>query len=154
MVNPPIRRQWAGFTLLELTIVIILVGLLASIAVPAYKRYVTTAYVHRAIADIGSIALDLKRWELATLRYPDTLAEAGLGGRLDPWGNEYRYLNLEGANIGAARKDRNLVPINTNFDLYSVGADGNTQTPLVTPASRDDIILANDGSFIGLAEDY
>jgi general secretion pathway protein G len=46
------------------------------------------------------------------------------------------------------------VPINTDFDLYSVGPDGNTQPPLTAPVSRDDIVRANDGRFIGKAEDY
>ncbi|MBW2244968.1 MAG: prepilin-type cleavage/methylation domain-containing protein, partial [Deltaproteobacteria bacterium] len=53
-----------------------------------------------------------------------------------------------------ARKDRFLVPINTSFDLYSMGKDGQTRAPLNPPVSRDDVVRANDGSFIGLAERY
>jgi general secretion pathway protein G len=83
------------------------------------------------------------------------LADVGLGARLDPWGNAYQYLNFANImGVGAVRKDRNLVPINTDFDLYSVGPDGNTQPPLTAPVSRDDIVRANDGRFIGKAEDY
>ena len=52
------------------------------------------------------------------------------------------------------RKDRSLVPLNSTYDLYSMGKDGQSQPPLTAKASRDDIIRANDGSFYGIAEDY
>jgi general secretion pathway protein G len=56
--------------------------------------------------------------------------------------------------IAECRKDRNLVPINTDYDLYSMGADGKSVPPLTAMASRDDIIRANDGQYIGLASRY
>ncbi len=62
--------------------------------------------------------------------------------------------NEGGSNIGEARKDGNLVPINTNFDLYSMGRDGKSKPPLRAKDSLDDIIYANDGDYIGLASDY
>lgn len=55
---------------------------------------------------------------------------------------------------GAMRKDRFLVPINTYFDLYSMGPDGMSAAPLTAAASRDDLIVANDGDYIGLASLY
>jgi general secretion pathway protein G len=56
--------------------------------------------------------------------------------------------------LGLQRKDLALVPINTDFDLYSKGRDGATQPPLTAASSRDDIVRANDGQFIGLASGY
>lgn len=74
---------------------------------------------------------------------------------LDPWGNPYQYLNFETVKgKGKLRKDRFLVPINSTYDLYSMGADGRTATPLTAAISRDDIIRANDGQYVGLAENY
>jgi general secretion pathway protein G len=79
----------------------------------------------------------------------------GLAGLLDPWGNAYQYLNFADImGVGQVRKDRNLVPINTDFDLYSMGRDGASQPPLTANTSRDDIVRANDGRFVGKAEDY
>ncbi len=52
------------------------------------------------------------------------------------------------------RKDKFLVPINTDFDLYSMGEDGKSVPPLTAKASRDDIIRANDGGYIGPASGY
>jgi len=61
---------------------------------------------------------------------------------------------LSGARRGDVRRDKNLVPINTDFDLYSVGKDGDTATALTARQSRDDIVRANNGGYIGRAEDY
>jgi general secretion pathway protein G len=56
--------------------------------------------------------------------------------------------------MGKVRKDRFLVPINSTYDLYSMGADGRSVGPLTAAMSRDDIIRANDGAYVGLAEGY
>jgi general secretion pathway protein G len=78
-----------------------------------------------------------------------------MAGLMDPWGNPYQYLNLTGgAPPGQARKDKFLVPINSTFDLYSMGPDGESQPPLTAEASRDDIIRANDGGYLGRASEY
>jgi general secretion pathway protein G len=50
------------------------------------------------------------------------------------------------------RKDRFLVPINSDYDLYSMGPDGESKRNLNTPVSRDDVIRARDGAYIGVAE--
>ncbi len=55
---------------------------------------------------------------------------------------------------GQVRKDRFLVPINSDYDLYSRGKDGRSVPPLTAQQSRDDIIRANDGGFIGLASEF
>ena len=57
-------------------------------------------------------------------------------------------------SIGHARKDRFLVPINSDFDLYSMGKDGQSVSPLTAQKSHDDIIRANDGGYYGLASNF
>ena len=52
------------------------------------------------------------------------------------------------------RKDKKLVPLNSDYDLYSMGPDGESKPPLTAKASKDDIVRANDGEFVGLAERY
>ena len=153
-VAAKVKTRQTGITLLELVIVMIVAGLLASLAIPAFNGYVQRSRTARAIGDIGSLSAQLYRWQSNTRRFPDTLAEAGLDGGLDPWGQPYRYLNIAKAAPNEPRKDKNLHPINTDFDLYSIGPDGNTATALTAKASQDDVIRANNGGFINSAAKY
>ena len=62
---------------------------------------------------------------------------------------------LDAAGVEAIkRKDRQLFPLNTDYDLFSVGPNGKALASLVTDYSLDDVIRANDGGFFGLASDY
>jgi general secretion pathway protein G len=55
---------------------------------------------------------------------------------------------------GKARKDHSLVPLNTDYDLYSKGPDKASVSPLTAKSSRDDILRANNGRFVGPASSY
>lgn len=66
-----------------------------------------------------------------------------------------RQATASGGNVqGQVRKDRNLNPINSDFDLYSMGPDGATVSALTAPRSHDDLVRARNGSFFGVAEDF
>ena len=150
-------RTNKGFGLLELMIVLVIAGLLASIAIPAYDQFVDRAKQSRAIGDIGWIAVEIGKYQLKNNNaLPADLNELGIEIPLDPWDRPYVYLNIatSGNGVGAFRKDKNLNPLNTDFDLYSIGEDGASSGPLSAKASRDDIVRANNGAFIGLGEDY
>jgi general secretion pathway protein G len=113
------------------------------------------ARIAKAVGDIHAIGTDIEGYELINRVYPRTLADIGYGNFNDPWGNPYQYLNFAGAQgKGKMRKDRFLVPINTFFDLYSMGPDGSSVAPLTAKASQDDIIWANDGDYVGPASNY
>jgi general secretion pathway protein G len=147
------RARQRGVTLLELMVVAAVVVMLSVFAVPAFKSYVDRSRNSRAIGDIGSISLQLYRWQLNTRSFPVTLADAGIVAT-DPWGQPYSYTRVEGTPQNQLRKDHNLHPINTDFDLYSVGPDGDSQKPLTAGPSRDDVIRANNGGYIGVAANY
>jgi general secretion pathway protein G len=144
-------RPDAGFTLIELLAAVSIIGTLAAIAVPKSREMVDRARVAKAIGDIQAISVDLDTQD--TL--PDDLTFFG-PVKLDPWGHPYQY-NRFPTNKQVpqgARRDRFLVPINSTYDLFSAGKDGESQPSLNTKASKDDIIRANDGGFVGLAERY
>jgi len=146
------RARRRGFTLIELLIAMTIIGVLAAIAIPNYSRMRERANVARAIGDIKALSQNINEYRLTNGKLPASLTEAG-SSITDPWGRPYQYVPIAKGK-GGFRKDRFLVPINTDFDLYSVGADGASVGPLTSGVSRDDIIRANDGGFVGLASDF
>jgi general secretion pathway protein G len=151
--NPP--GSVRGFTLLELMVTIGIVALIAAIGFPSYISYKQRAYVAAAATDIMTIATAINRYNTVNNSPPPDLATIGFDTLLDPWGRPYVYLSFAGlSGKGKMRKDKNLNPLNTQYDLYSVGADGQSKPPLTVPESKDDVILANDGNYIGLASNY
>jgi general secretion pathway protein G len=138
-----------------MAVALAILGVLMSLAVPAWNGYRERVKRDQAVRDIATMGSAIERYWHDARSYPPDLAAAGLGDPKDPWGNSYRYLNLDtpGAR-GHARKDHSLVPINTDFDLYSSGPDGRSAPPLAAQMSRDDIVRANNGRFIGPAADY
>jgi len=143
-----------GFTLVELVVAIAIILIAAAIAVPSYSNYRDRAMVAQAIIDVGALNTSARHYMIDNRVPPPSLAAFGAAGKLDPWGNPYVYLDLTTSGIGKARKNKNLVPINSEFDLYSKGKDGKSTLALTAANSRDDVILANDGRFIGLASNY
>lgn len=129
------------------------IGVLATIAVLVYNDFTYQAQIARATADISILQGEISTYEAAHGHLPDDLAQMGRGSLLDPWGSPYQYLNFASGS-GQPRKDHALHPINSDYDLYSKGRDGNSTSPLTAQASRDDIIRANDGQYIGLASKY
>lgn len=159
----------AGLTLIETLIVVSILAVMLSIAVPSYRDHLERGDILSAEEDILFIADEIMDYLLDRGHYPDSLDELNLVSSEDPWGNPYEYLRIDHTGTGAGegpgkgpgkggvgklRKDKNLVPINSDFDLYSKGPDGRSVSPLTAKHSRDDIIRANNGSFIGIAEDY
>jgi len=128
VLQPVIRRQ-AGFTLIEIMVVVIIIGILAAIVAPNVIGRVDDAQITKAKAEIANIENALKFYRLDNFTYPSS--EQGLealvnkpadpniknwkqGGYLpklpnDPWGNPYIYLNP--GNQG-------------EIDVYTLGRDG------------------------------
>lgn len=120
-----------GFTLIEIVVVVVIIGLLAAMVAPRVMQRTDDAKIVRVANDIRAIEASLNLYKLDNFNYPST--EQGLaalvtkplgapepknwkqGGYLrslpkDPWGNEYQYTN-PGTD-------------GSPFDLYSFGADG------------------------------
>jgi general secretion pathway protein G len=135
----------------ELLAVVGIIGSLVALGVPASQEAIQRARVGRATVELRGISRGLDSQD--TL--PDNLATIG-PVPLDPWGNSYQYNKfppLKKVPQGA-RRDRFLVPINTTYDLYSMGKDGASAPALNAGKSQDDVIRANDGGFFGLASKY
>jgi general secretion pathway protein G len=136
-------------------IVIAIIATLSAIAIPNFIRYRERALEARAISEVKQISTEIILFQIDTGDLPLSLADIGLNTLLDPWKNPYQYLNFETVKgKGQMRKDHNLVPVNSDFDLYSMGSDGKSQSPFTANASRDDIVRANDGQYVGSVSNY
>ncbi|AEP28313.1 type II toxin-antitoxin system ParD family antitoxin [Brumicola nitratireducens] len=163
-IMPSTLSAHRGFTLIELMLVVAIIGIFVAIAMTSYNRFVEKARATQAVVDIGGIVRSIYIFKGEKGYLPDSLAAMGVSLK-DPWGNPYLYTRIDDSGapasvgkgkggVGKLRKDKNLAPINSDFDLYSKGKDGQSVSPLTAPQSQDDIVRANNGRFIGLAEDY
>jgi general secretion pathway protein G len=121
----------AGFTLIEIMVVVVILGILAALVAPNVIRRIDDANVAKAKQDIRSFETALNLFRMDNFKYPTT--EQGLqslvvqpndptirnwkqggylsgGVRKDPWGNDYHYVN-PGAH-------------GMEYDLFTLGADG------------------------------
>jgi general secretion pathway protein G len=115
---PGMGRHRNGFTLVELMVVIVIIGLLATVVIinvmPATDKAATT----KAKADIATLSQGVEMYRLSRMRYPEgeqglqAIVSEGFVKNLpkDPWGNDYKYAS-------PGREGR-------QFEIYSLGADG------------------------------
>lgn len=150
------RRGQLGVNILELTMTLALLGALGSFTVPAFNGYTERARINRAIGEISRISIEINRWRTNTESesYPESLEAAGISVGTDPWGNAYNYQRIAGSDIDQQRSDSNLHPLNSDFDLFSNGPDGQSEKQLNGVFARDDIVRADNGTFVGKAESY
>src|SRR4030042_1383900 len=146
------RRSWRkALTLIELLLVVSIMGTLGAVAVPLYTNHMHTIRMSEAIAGLREIESKIAAFKAERGVYPDTLADVGVTSNSDPWGYAYEYLRREGVDKhdveGKWRKYHGEVPINSDFDLYSMGKDGISKAPLTASDSRDDVVRANDGTY-------
>lgn len=147
--NPERKRAVSGnrgFTLIEILVVVVIVGILATIAIAIFPLYRDAARSARAASEIHTIANAVSGYYADRGAYPPSLNEVGYGALNDPWGISYQYSQTPGARTFAS------LDINSDYDLWSKGANSLSDPSIVT--SEDDIIRGRDGGFVGLAKNY
>jgi general secretion pathway protein G len=147
-----VGRGEAGFTVIELLTVLVVMGALAAMAVARTNATVEQARNARAIGDIRAIQAEVQGYFVAGNALPASLNDIDRAGLLDPWGRPYVYVNFTLG--GPPRTDVFGIDLNTEFDVYSLGPDGATATSITAGVSQDDVVRGNDGGFIGRASRY
>ena len=151
------RRCLRAYSLVELAVAIVILGLLFSMVRPVYLYYIDTAKSDSAADELQEIADKIDQYYKDHGAFPDSLDQVISPPPVDPWGSPYQYLRIDGGagpGLGMQRKDKNLVPINSDYDLYSSGPDRKSASPLTAKISQDDIVRGRNGAFIGYATDY
>jgi general secretion pathway protein G len=149
------KRCSHGFTLVELIVVIGVVAVLVTIGIQVYGRFIDRARNTHAIAEIRALEKEITLYINDEEKLPDTLAEVGSGVITDPWKNQYQYINFETTPKAGQKKRKNAnKPLNTDYDLYSSGKDGLSDNSITEDISKDDIVRAGDGTYVGLASGY
>ena len=144
------ERNLKGFTILEMLVVTLIIGTLSSMVAPRIQEIRERAFIARATADIKIMSSELAIYIEINFEPPVSLAAIDRATLLDPWGNPYMYVKLANG-LGEARKNKFQVPLNDDFDLGSAGPDGKSKNPLTAKDSKDDILRAWNGSYVGPA---
>ena len=147
-----------GFTLIEIMIVIAIIGTLSAIALPNYLKYKNNARITAAIADIRIIEKQIALFLIDNNgQYPDSLNDLPNNSIVnDPWGNPYQYLRIDGGAgnpQGVCRRNMSDNPVNTDYDLFSMGKDGEYKKSFKDKESRDDVVRAYEGRYVGLVSE-
>lgn len=153
------RARFCGFTIIELLIVLAIIATLAAIAIPSYVSSRNKAMIAMAVSEIKLIEKAILEFCAESGQFPDSLNDIiSLPQISDPWGQPYQYLRIDGGTTpglnGIRRRDKNANPVNSDFDLYSLGRDGETTAQFTGKKARDDIVRANNGRYYGLAEKH
>lgn len=149
------RNRALGFSLIEAMIVVLLVAAVATWAGPALLDVLSDMRLTRGMAEMAIIESAINSFFSENNRFPESIDELAMLPSRDPWGRWFEYLPSSAPNWNSQRRrDRFIVPLNSDYDLYSKGPDGESRPPLTARQSRDDIVRANDGAFIGHASEY
>ena len=90
-----LSRKEKGFTLIELMIVVAIIGILASVALPAYQTYITRAQVVESLVIVGELKNSIAEYYKQTGRFPGNNAQGGIPEPQYLLGNYVKSIKLE-----------------------------------------------------------
>ena len=135
-------------------VVVLLIGILTALAMPYYGNWRNRVNTVQATSDIIGNEAIVEIYVVANKTLPSSWADIPAARTIDPWGRPYVYYNIEANGKGGARKDHALNPLNTDYDMYSVGPDGVSKAQITQTDSLDDVIRASNGGYVGIASGF
>lgn len=139
----------AGFTLVEMVVVTGIIGILATLSIPAYNTFIDRAKNARAKSEVRLLETEINAYRFDTNSLPANLAAINRADMLDPWGHGYVY------NFPPVPRVRFGKDLNNDYDLCSMGKDGLTPADgLITGTGADDLVRGNNGIFVGSGQEF
>jgi len=139
-----------GFTLVELLVIIVIIGVLVTIAIPTYTYLWNKSKVYRCMDEIRILEKEIIAYQINYGSYPADLSVIHRDKLRDPWGNLYVY-----SQTPTYLDPSGGFTINDDFDIYSLGKDGALgDTGLNDDKSADDVIRGQNGAYDGLGDKY
>ncbi len=150
------RKYSQAFTTVEMLIVVSVFVLIASITINTGLAFIDKIRARTVISDLKAIQIEVDKFYKASGSYPDGLDEIYTSTQTDPWNIAYQYLRIKGGppNVTGKQRKYKSLKVNTSYDLYSMGPDQETASPLTASISLDDIIRGRNGDFIGYVTDF
>lgn len=123
--NRESRRSRAGFTLIEILLVVVIIGILAGIALPKLSGHTRKAEITKARAEIENIGTALSQFELDMGEFPKSIRELVASPGNDRWNGPYLTKGMPSdpwkrAYVYACPGQHNP----KTYDLMSLGPDG------------------------------
>jgi len=147
-----------GLAVARVLVVIAIVAIVSTVALPISRDHLDSSHVTQAIADIGAIEIAISRYQAQNRgELPVSLADLSLSVEQwqDPWGSAYQYRNLEIDSVpDQARTDYERGTVNRDYDLYSMGKDGRSALTFGSPLAQDDVVRGLSGSYYGSVVEY
>jgi len=128
-----VSRASAGFTLLELMVTVMIVGILAAIAVPSYRSYVERSAVSESQQRMLGLSTELLRWRSKALTYRGFIPDGGYAQNSD-------ILVPTGSDLTNYRYKLTLVDANSNGSLELANAIGMDWVMIAVPNSSNAIL--------------
>ena len=128
-----VPRANSGFTLLELMVTVLIVGILASIAVPSYRAYVERAALSEAQQRMLGLSTELLRWRSKSLTYRGFIPDGGYAQTSD-------ILVPTGSTLSNYRYKLTLVDANSNSSLELANSLGVDWVMIAVPNSSNNSI--------------
>lgn len=150
------RKYSQAFTTLEMMIGLTIFVLFASVTINTGLALIDKLRSRDVLSDLQAIQIEVDEFYKANGSYPDSLDEIYASPQFDPWDTAYQYLRINGGpkNVTGKQRKYKSLKINSTYDLYSMGPDQETASPLTASISKDDIIRGRNGSFLGYVIDF
>ncbi len=118
------KKAQQGFTLIELMIVVAIIGILASIAIPAYQDYIRRTHVSEGLSLASGAKTSVSEYFMSSGVFPTSNTEAGLAPPISIFGNAVRSVNVNAAGVISITYRTQVDPVTNTLIMTPTNVGG------------------------------